>query len=123
MTAQSVYELRALADQNISGAKKHAERLLFLRLHSNKARCRPARRLAYCLRIGRVVLLSLDEGFDVSRRDQPNIMPTVAVAPPVMRAPAGFHGDDAARLFGKTARTLSRESFLRNPTPQSARAP
>ena len=108
MTAQRVDQLRALADQKIAGPEQHGARLLFLGLDRDEAHGRSARRLGDRLRVGRVVLLALDEGFDVDGRDQPNLMAEVADgAPPVMRAPAGLHGDDAARLLGQEG-----ENFL-----------
>src|SRR5208337_4155942 len=64
-------------------------------------------------RIGRVVLLTLDEGFDVGRRDQPNIVAKVAdCSPPMMDAPAGLHGDDAARLLSKESEDLLPRELL-----------
>jgi hypothetical protein len=59
-------------------------------------------RLADRLRVRCVVLLALDEWFDVDGRDQSNLVAQIGNrAPPVMRASAGFHGDNARRLFGK----------------------
>jgi hypothetical protein len=40
-----------------------------------------------------------------------------------VRAPTGFHGDDAARLLGKEGENFLSGKLLRKPTPPSARAP
>ena len=70
MPAQRVDALRALTHQEISGSEHDTIRLLFLRLDRNKAHTRPLRRFTNGLRVGHVVLLSLDERLDVSWRDQ-----------------------------------------------------
>src|SRR5690348_9693750 len=104
MTTQRVYQLRALPDQKIPRPEQHGARLLSLALHRNKAHRRPTCRLSDRFRIGRIVLLALDERFDIGGRDQSNLMPEIPDgSPPVVRTPTGFHGDDAARLFGKEA--------------------
>jgi len=108
LTAQRIDQQRALTDQVIPCPKQHGARLLFLRFDSNEAHGRSARRFRNRLRVRRVVLLAFDKRLDVRRRDQANFMPGVADSPtPVMCAPAGLHGDDAAWLLGKKA-----EDFL-----------
>jgi len=108
LTAQRIDQLRALADQEIPCPKQHGARLLFRRFDSNEAHGRSARRFRNRLRVRRVVLLAFDKRLDVRRRDQANFMPGVVDSPtPVMCAPAGLHGDGAARLRGKKA-----EDFL-----------
>jgi hypothetical protein len=108
LTAQGIDQLCALTDQEIPCPKQHGARLLFLRLDSNEAHGRSARRFHNRFRVRRVVLLAFDKRLDVRRRDQANFMPGVADSPtPVMCAPAGLHGDDAAWLLGKKA-----EDFL-----------
>src|SRR4051812_26318062 len=75
---------------------------------ATKAHRRSTRSLSDRCRVGRIVLLALDERFDVDGWDQSNLMPEVTDgSPPVVRAPTGLHGDDAARLLGKEA-----ENFL-----------
>ena len=127
MTAQRIDQLRALADQEIPCPKQHGARLLFLRLDSNEAHGRSARRLRNRFRVRRVVLLAFDKRLDVRRRDQANFMPGVADSPtPVMCAPAGLHGDDAARLLGKKAEDfLTRELLSKGYAfhPPERRAP
>ena len=48
--------------------------LLLLGLRRQRSACRPLRRLADRLGIGRIVLLPLDERLDVGRRDQAHTM-------------------------------------------------
>src|SRR3954447_6222378 len=106
MTAEGIYQLRALPDQKIPRPEQHGARLLFLGLNRDKAHRRSTCRLSDRFGVGRIVLLTLDERFDVSGWDQSNLMPEVTDGPhPVVRAPTGFHGD-AARLLGKEAKNF-----------------
>src|SRR3954449_1495789 len=108
MTAERVNQLRALPDQKIPRPEQHGARLLSLGLNPDKAHRRSTGSLSDRFRIGSIVLLALDERFDVDRWDQSNLMPEIPDgSPPVVRAPTGFQGDDAARLLGKEA-----ENFL-----------
>src|SRR3954454_22754601 len=108
MTAERVYQLCALPDQKIPRPEQHGARLLSLGLNRDKAHRRSTGSLSDRFRIGGIVLLALDEGFDVGGWDQSNLMPEVTDgSPPAMRTPTGFQGHDAARLFGKEA-----EDFL-----------
>src|SRR3954453_21190147 len=108
MTAERINQLRALPDQKIPRPEQHRARLLSLALNRDKAHCRSTGSLSDRFRVGRIILLALDERFDVGGWDQSNLMPEVTDGPtPVVRAPTGFHGDDAARLLGKEA-----ENFL-----------
>ena len=74
MAAQRVDRLCALAHQKIACPEQHAPRLLLLRLHCHETHGRPRCRLADRLGVGRVVLLPLDVGFDINRRDQSHRM-------------------------------------------------
>src|SRR3954452_14666787 len=104
MTAERVYQLRALPDQKIPRPKQHGARLLSLGLNRDKAHRRSTGSLSDRFRVGGIVLLALDERFDVDGWDQSNLMPEIPDgSPPVVRTPAGFQGDDAARLLGKGA--------------------
>src|SRR3954453_8041191 len=108
MTAERVYQLRALPDQKIPRPEQHGVRLLSLALNRDKAHRRSTCRLSDHFCVSRIVLLALDERFDVGGWDQSNLMHEVTdSSPPVVRAPTGFQGDDAARLLGKEA-----ENFL-----------
>src|SRR4051812_7249606 len=108
MTAERVYQLRALPDQKIPRPEQHGARLLSLALNRDKAHRWSTGSLSDRFRVGCIILLALDERFDVGGWDQSNLMPEVTDGPtPVVRAPTGFHGDDAARLLGKEA-----ENFL-----------
>src|SRR3954451_8875502 len=113
MTAQCVDQLRALPDQKIPRPEQHGARLLSLGLNRNKAHRRSTGSLSDRFRVSRIVLLTLDERFDVDGWDQSNLMPEVTDgSPPVVRTPTGFHGDDATRLLGKKAENfLSGELF------------
>src|SRR3954468_15604069 len=104
MTAERINQLRALPDQKIPRPEQHGARLLSLALNRDKAHRRSTCRLSDRFRVSRIVLLALDEGFDVGGWDQSNLMPEIPDgSPPVVRAPTGFQGDDAARLLGKEA--------------------
>src|SRR3954451_18454319 len=104
MTAERVNQLGALPDQKIPRSEQHGARLLSLALNRDKAHRRSTRRLSDRFRVSRIILLALDERFDVGGWDQSNLMPEVTNgSPPVVCAPTGFHGDDAARLLGKEA--------------------
>src|SRR4051794_16874717 len=108
MTTERVNQLRALPDQKIPRPEQHGARLLSLGLNRDKAHRWSTGSLSDRFRIGRIVLLTLNERFDIDGWDQSNLMPKVTDGPsPVVRAPTGFHGDNAARLLGKEA-----ENFL-----------
>src|SRR3954454_17268465 len=108
MTAERVNRLRALPDQKIPRPEQHGARLLSLALNRDKANRRSACSLSDRFRVGRIVLVALDERFDVGRWDQSNLMlEGTDGTHPGVRAPTGSHGDDAARLLGKEA-----ENFL-----------
>ena len=77
----------------------HSPSLLRLRLHRHEAHGGTRGRLADCLRIGRVVLVALDERFHVDRRDQFHLVAELPDLPaPMMRARAGLHRHHAGRL-------------------------
>src|SRR5690349_18805026 len=104
MTAERVNQLRALPDQKIPRPEQHGVRLLSLGLNRDKTHRRSTCSLRDRFRVGRIVLLALDERFDIGGWDQSNLMPEVPDgSPPVVCTPAGFQGDDAARLRGKEA--------------------
>src|SRR3954470_11967087 len=91
MTAERVDQLRALPDQKIPRPEQHGARLLSLGLNRDKAHRRSTCRLSNRFGVGGIVLLALDEGFDIGRWDQSNLMPEVPDgSPPVVRTPAGF---------------------------------
>src|SRR3954451_5303746 len=116
MTAERVDQLRALPDQKIPRPEQHGARLLSLGLNRDKAHRRSTGSLSDRFRVGGIVLLALDERFDVDGWDQSNLMPEVPDgSPPVVRAPTGFHGDDAARLFGKETENFLSGKLLTEP--------
>jgi hypothetical protein len=108
MTAERIDQLRALPDHKIARPEKHGAPLLFLGLDRDEAHRRPNCSLGDRFRVGRIVLLAFHERFDVGGRDQPNLVAKVADSPsPMVRAPAGLHGDHATWLLGKEG-----ENFL-----------
>src|SRR4051812_19638515 len=124
MTAERVYQLRALPDQKIPRPEQHGARLLSLGLNRDKAHRRSTCSLSNRFRVSRIVLLTLDERFDVGGWDQSNLMPEVTDGPPQWCAlPQASMATMQRGCSAKKPRTFSRESFLRNPTPPSARAP
>src|SRR3954470_3366160 len=116
MTAERINQLRALPDQKIPRPEQHGARLLSLALNRDKAHRRSTCRLSDRFRVSRIVLLALDEGFDVGGWDQSNLMPEIPDgSPPVMRTPTGFQGDDTARLLGKEAKNFSSGELFAEP--------
>jgi hypothetical protein len=99
MPAKGVDALRPLPHQQVAGPEHEGVRLLRCGLHRHEAHARPLRRLADRLGVGRVVLLPLDEGLDVGRRDQPYRMTRPAkLACPVVRSATRLDRHDARRL-------------------------
>jgi len=93
--------------QKFADAEDHRRPLRLFALHGHEAHRRPLRRFTDRLGIGRIVLLPLDEGLDVGRRDEPHVMAQLAdLAAPVVRAAAGFHRNDAARHLAKERQHL-----------------
>src|SRR3954454_1538761 len=116
MTAEGIYQLGALPDQKIPRPEQHSARLLPLGLNRDKAHRRSTGSLSDRFRISHIVFLALDEGFDISGWDQSNLMPEVTDgSPPVVRAPTGFHGDNAARLPGKEGENFLSGKLLAEP--------
>jgi glucose 1-dehydrogenase len=75
-----------LADKKMARAMKHQAALLLDRLDRNEPHVRPRDRLAYRLRIGRVILLSFDIRLHVGRRYQAHGVPKSLKLPrPIMR--------------------------------------
>src|SRR5579871_7032168 len=94
-----VDELCALPHEQISSSEHKTRRLLFFALHSHEPHARPLSGFANRLSIDRVVLLSLHERFDVSRRDQSNFMAKLGeLASPMMSPATCLQRDGATRL-------------------------
>jgi hypothetical protein len=72
--SKSIYQLRSLTDEKVSGSKDHGSCLLLFCLNGNEPHGWPRRCLSDSFSVGRVVLLTFHEGLDVSRRDQPDLM-------------------------------------------------
>jgi hypothetical protein len=66
--------------------------------------------------IGSIVLLALHEGFDVGRRDQPNVMAQLAdLSSPKMSTATGFHRDDTrGQLAEKVQHLRPPQLFAQN---------
>src|SRR6202022_1703156 len=76
----------------------HQPALLLGRLRPHKSHPRPANRLAYCLRVSRVVFVALDVSFHILRRHQPNLVAELRqLTCPVVSGGTGIHSDDAMR--------------------------
>ena len=113
VAAEGIDQLRALANQEITGAKQHGARLLLLGLDRHEAHGRPDRRLTNGFCVRRVVLLAPDERFDINRRNQSNFMAeSTDGASPVMGAPAGLHSDDAAWMLGQKSEDFIARKLL-----------
>ena len=85
--------------QEIARPEHESGRLGLLALGHHEAHGRALGCLADRLGIGGIVLLPLDEGLHVSRRDQADLMTKPAdLARPVMSAAAGLHRHGAGRL-------------------------
>jgi len=99
MAAQRIDALSSLAHQKITRAENHGAGLLLLALHRHEPHAGALGCLADRLGVGRIVLVSLDEWLDVGWRNQPdNVAELGELAPPIMRASAGFHRDQARRV-------------------------
>ncbi|CAL4866977.1 hypothetical protein MMA231_01224 [Asticcacaulis sp. MM231] len=105
MPSKSIYQLSFPADKQIPDLENHGRRLLDVTLDCNEPHGRPHRCLANGFGIGRVVLLSLYEWFDVNGWKQADFMSQLRDLPsPIVGAGAGFHSDNAslqARKIGK----------------------
>ena len=117
LSARRVDRLCALPDQQLPDTKDHRRALGLFTLHGNKTHGRADRCFTDRLSICRVVFLALDEGLDVSWRDQPNVMAKLAdLAPPEVSASTGFHRDNASRQLPEKLQHLrSPQLFAQNP--------
>jgi hypothetical protein len=104
MATYGVDHLRALLDEQVTGSEYQRLGLLCLALHLYKPHGWALRRLANRLGIRRLVLLPLYERLHVGGRDKAHcVAQPTDLSPPVMRASARFHGDDA-RWLGREKR-------------------
>ena len=80
----------------MAGAVEHQATLLLGGLGWYKPHVGPGDCLANGLRVSRIVLLPLDAGLHISRRDQPHgVTQCLEFARPVVRRGAGFDADKA----------------------------
>jgi hypothetical protein len=99
MRAQGVHQLDPLRDRLLADAEHHGAGLLFGAFGLDETHVRPGRGLGDCLGVGRIILLPLDVGGDVLRRDHLHGVTQRCHLPrPVMRARTGFHRHYARRL-------------------------
>ena len=93
-------------------------------LERDEAHARARRRLLDRLGVRGIVLVPLDERFDVARRQQPyRVTELLDRAPPIVRRSAGLHRQHAPRLHVEKRQQLLRTTFRRNVTAPSAPAP
>jgi hypothetical protein len=98
MSAQAVEELGALGHQHLARLVLHQHRLVGDRANLDEAQPRAGQRFANRRRVIGIVLLPLDEGLHIDRRDQLHRMTQRhQFAPPVMGRTACLHADKAVR--------------------------
>jgi len=101
VTAQSVDQLGPLLHEKIARPEDNGPGLLLLILHGHVPHVGPLGRLADRLRISRIILMPLDERFDIRRRDQADRVTQLGdLAGPVMGPAARLQGHQARRLRG-----------------------
>ena len=107
MAAQRIDHHGALTDQQLTGPVQHQNRLLLGAFRRCKAHRRTRHRLADRFRIRCVVLIRLDEGTYVLRRDQPHFVPECLQLPsPIVRRGAGLHTDKTGWQSGEERQHL-----------------
>src|SRR3954451_13180885 len=100
--------LGALANQQVPRAEHDGGGLLVRALEGHEAHGRALGGLADRLGIRHVVLLPLDEGLHVRRRDQLHRVAELGdLAPPVVGAATGLHGHRAGRQRGQERKQLA----------------
>ncbi len=75
VAAQSIDQGRSLPDQEIAGSLPHEGAWLLWVLDRNEAHRRPRDGLTDRSRVGGIILLPAQIGFDIGRRDQTVVMP------------------------------------------------
>src|SRR6202023_650946 len=87
-----------LTDEQMAGAVEHQAALLLGGLGWYKSHIGPGDCLANGLRVSRVILLALDVGLHIGRRDQPHgVTQFLELTRPVVRRRAGFNTDQTRR--------------------------
>jgi hypothetical protein len=120
IAAYCIDGLGPLAHHKIANAKHNRFSLLRFALHLYEPHSRPLRCFADRFGVSCIVLLPFDEGLDVSRRDQSDVMPHLHnLSSPVMAASTRFHGHRTSRLTGEEPKNASLPIRL-TPTPASA---
>lgn len=97
---QRIDRLGLLADQKAAGLQHHRCRLLLGRFDGDEAHGFARHGLADRLGVGGIRLAALDEGLNIGRRDQPNLVTKCCdLASPVVRTAAGLDADQTRRLL------------------------
>jgi len=113
VAAKRIDRLSALTDQQLPDPEDHGCTLHIFALYRHKAH-----RGAYCCLANRfsirsIILLTLDEGFDVSWRDQSHFVAQLAnLTAPEMSTPAGLHRNDASRKLAEKRQNLRPPQLL-----------
>src|SRR5476649_238728 len=108
INARSEFIVAVLLDQHLAHTVDAGGGLLRLGLRRDEAHRRAADRLADRRRVGGVVLVAPDIGFDIARRDQTDrVAEPGEFACPVVRAGAGFHADQARRQLAEPVEHLA----------------
>ena len=113
VATQGVDRLGARPDLQFPNPEDHRSALGLFALYWHKmhgwANCHFTNSLGIC----RVVFLAHDEGLDVSRWDQPSVMPQFAdLAPPKVGAAACFHSNNARRQLAEELQHLHSPQLL-----------
>ena len=113
VTPKGIDRLCALAHQQVTRAKEHPLSLLRFRLDRHEVHGRTLRGFRDRLRVRRVVLVPLDEGLHVDRRNQPHLVTERLDLPaPVVGAGARLHRHRARRLRGEKTQQLPAAQLL-----------
>ena len=104
---QLVRQRGSLGDRSAADAMQALDVLLPRLLDGHTAHVRAQQRLADRFGIGSVVLVALDEGFDILCGDEPDRVPQCGeLARPVVRSPASFQPDQAGSKLSKELQKL-----------------
>ena len=107
VAAQCIDHHGALTDQQLTSPVQHQNRLLLRAFRRRKPHHRTRHRLADRFRIRRVILVRLDEGANVLRRDQPDLMAQrLQLTRPVVRTGASLHTDKTGWQAGEECQHL-----------------
>ena len=113
---QRVHQLGPLVNKPLAAAEQHRLRLLIRCLRGDKAHLRLARGDHDRLGVGRVIFLTLDEGTDILRGDQLDLVTQrLHLARPVAGAAASLKNDKTGRLPRHEGTELLARQLLAKP--------